>query len=154
MADDIVKLALAVALQRGLARQVRNRNHPAESGFRTVLPDRDQSIWPVESASHDLDTGAVEAAEAQRRAAIPAKVALGDRGRAERGRLAAGPGEIALSDLGKRGKRRASGFLAHPAMADADLGRRRRQRKADRAALAAAGQNGFCNLSHAPTTSR
>ena len=95
MADDIVKLALAVALQRGLARQVRNRNHPAESGFRTVLPDRDQSIWPVESASHDLDTGAVEAAEAQRRAAIPAKVALGDRGRAERGRLAAGPGEIA-----------------------------------------------------------
>ena len=70
MADDAAELVLAVVLERGLAGQVRNRDHPAEPGFGAVLPDRDQTIRPVEGAGHDLDAGAVDAAKTQRRAAV------------------------------------------------------------------------------------
>ena len=75
-------------------------------------------------AGHDLDPGAADPAEAQGRAAGGAEIALGDRGGLERRRLAAGPGEIFVLDVGERGERRARCLLAHPAMADADLGRR------------------------------
>ena len=51
--------------------------------------------------------------------------------------------EIAAVDVGEGGERRAGRLLAHPAMTDADFHRRRRQRKANGAALAAAGQNGL-----------
>src|SRR5580692_3664823 len=122
MADDAVQLVLAVALQRGLAWKVRYRNHPAEPGLGPILPDRDQPVRPVEGASHDLDTRTVDAAEAEWCAAVPAKIAFGDRRRAERGRLASGPGKVALFDLGERGERRSGCLLTHAAMADADLG--------------------------------
>src|ERR1700728_4190628 len=148
MVDDAAQLLLAVVLQRGLAWQVRDRDHPAEPGFSAILPDRDQPVRPVESASHDLDAGAVDAAETEGRAAIPAKIAFGNRGRAECGRFAARPGEVVLFDLGKRGEWRAGCLLTHAAMADADLGRRCRQREADCAALAPTGQNGISRRSH------
>ena len=89
-----------------------------------ILLRRHHPVGPVERAGHDLDPGAVDAAIAQRRAAGGAEIALGDGGGAERGRLAAGPGEILVLDVGEGGERRAGRLLAHPAMADADLGRR------------------------------
>src|SRR6202011_5093732 len=96
MADDAVKLVLSIVLQRGLARQVGDRHHPAEPGFGTELLDRHQPVRPVEGAGHNLDPRTVDVAEAEWGAAIPAKIALGGRGRSKHGRLAAGPGEISL----------------------------------------------------------
>src|ERR1700722_2264390 len=149
MTNDTAQLLLAIILQRSLAAQVRDCDHPAKPGFGAILPDRDQAIRSVEGAGHDLDAGAVDAAETQGRAAIPAKIALGDGGGAERGRLATGPGEIAFFEFGEGREGRARGLLAHPAMADADLAGWCRQGKADRAALAPTGQNGLCHRGHA-----
>src|SRR5664279_6570335 len=126
VADDAAKLLRPVILQRGLARQVGDADHPAEPGFGAELLGRHYQVRPVEGAGHDLDSGTVEAAKTQRRAAIPAEIALGDRGGTERGRLAPGPGEIGVIDVGERGERRAGSLLAHPAMTDADFYRRPR----------------------------
>src|SRR6266566_7988476 len=143
VADDATKLVRAVVLQRGLARQIGDADHPAEPGFGAELLGRYHPVRPVEGAGHDLDPLAVDAAGAERGAAIPAKIALGDGGGAERGWLAAGPGEVLAVNVGERRKWRAGRLLAHPAMTDADFHRRRRHRKTDGAALAAAGQDGF-----------
>src|SRR5260370_39010482 len=154
VADDAMKLVGTVVLQRGLARQVGDAHHPAEPGFGAELLGRNHPVGTVECAGHDLDPGAVDAAKAERRTALFAVIALGDGGGAERSWLAAGPAEIAAVDIGEGGERRAGRFLAHPAMTDADLYRRRRQRKANGAALAAAGQNGFRRRSHVHSVSR
>src|SRR5882757_9973492 len=69
VADDAAKLLRTVILQRGLARKVGNADHPAEPGFDAELPGGDDPVRPIERAGHDLDSGAVDAAEAQRRAA-------------------------------------------------------------------------------------
>src|ERR1700730_2557057 len=122
VADDTAELFRAVILQRGLARQIGDADHPAEPGFGAILPGGDDLVGPVEGAGHDLDPGAVDAAEAQWRAAGGAESALRDRGGFERCRLATGPGEIGMFDVGEGGERCARGLLAHPAMADADLG--------------------------------
>src|ERR1700693_944382 len=121
VADDAVMLVRSIILQRGLAREIGDRNHPAKPGFAAELLDRDHSVRAVERTGHDLDPGAVDAAKAQGRAASGAEIALCDRGGAERRRLAAGPGEIAAFDVGERRERRAGRFLAHPAMTNADL---------------------------------
>src|SRR5882672_3025491 len=144
VADDAAKLVRAVILQGGLARHVGDRHHPAEPGFGAELLSRYQLVGAVERAGHDLDSRAADAAKAQRRAAIPAKIALGERRGLECSWLAAGPGEIAAVDVSEGREWRAGRLLAHPAMTDADFHRRRRQRKANGAALAAAGQNGLC----------
>src|SRR6266446_1466994 len=154
VADDAGKLFRAVVLQRGLARQIGDADHPAEPGFGAELLGRYHPVRPVERTGHDLDPRAVDAAEAERRAAIPAEIALGDGGGAERGRFAAGPGEVAAVNVREGCKWRAGGLLAHPAMTDADFHRRCRHRKADGAALAAAGQDGFRRRIHAPSVSR
>src|SRR5258707_3712989 len=154
VAEDATKLVRAVVLQRGLARQIGDADHPAEPGFGAELLGRYHPVRPVEGTGHDLDPRAIDAAEAERGAAIPAKIAFGDGGGAERGRLPAGPGEVLAVDVGKRRKWRAGGLLAHPAMTDADFHRRRRHRKADGAAFAAAGQDGFRSRTHAPSVSR
>src|SRR5258707_3283103 len=86
VADDATKLVRPVVLQRGLARQVGDADHPAEPGFGAELLGWYHPVRPVEGAGHDLDPRAVDAAEAERGAAIPAEIALGDRGGAERGR--------------------------------------------------------------------
>src|SRR6516225_3055752 len=78
VADDGCHLFRPVVLQRGLARHVRDPNHPAEPRFRAILSRRDHPVRPVEGAGHDLDPLPVDAAEAQRRAAIPAEIAFGD----------------------------------------------------------------------------
>src|SRR5258707_484454 len=153
-ADDAVKLLRPVILHRGLAWQVGDAHDPAEPGFGAELLGRYHPVWPVERAGHDLDPRAVDAAKAERCAAGGAEIALGDGGGAERGRLAAGPGEIAAVNVGEGCERRAGRLLAHPAMTDADLHRRRRYRKANRAALAAAGQNGFGRRGHVHSISR
>src|SRR5450631_2448354 len=101
VADDAMKLVGTIVLQRGLAWQVGDGHHPAEPGFGAELLGRHHPVRAVERAGHDLDSGAVDAAKAERGAAIPAEVALGDRGGAERGRLAAGPGEIRALDVGE-----------------------------------------------------
>src|SRR5215469_3087145 len=80
VAGDGGHLLRAVVLYRGLARQIRNADDPAEPGFRAILPRRDHVVRPVESAGHDLDAWAVDATEAQGRAAVRAEIALGDRG--------------------------------------------------------------------------
>src|SRR5713226_4231455 len=139
VADDAVKLVRAVVLQRGLARHVGDRHHPAKPGFGAELLGRYHPVRTVERAGHDLDPGAVDTAKAERRATGGAKIAFGNGGGTECGRLAAGPGEIAAVDVGEGGERRAGRLLAHPAMTDADLYWRRRQRKANGAALATAG---------------
>ena len=144
VADDAAKLVRTVILQRGLARHVGDRHHPAEPGFGAELLGRYQLVGAVERAGHDLDPRTIDAAKAQRRAAIPAEITLGKGRGAERGRLAPGPGEIAAVDVSEGRERRAGRLLAHPAMTDADFHRRRRQRKANGAALTAAGQNGLC----------
>src|SRR5450432_3641891 len=148
VADDAAQLVRTVVLQGGLARHVRDRYHPAEPGFGAELLGRYHPVRAVERAGHDLDPRPVDAAKAQRGAAIPAEIAHRDGRGAERGRLAAGPGEIAIFNVGEGRERRAGRLLAHPAMTDADLHRRRRHRKANRAALAAAGQNGFGRRCH------
>src|SRR5579863_1746185 len=153
VADDGPKLLGTVVLHGRLARQIGDRHHPTEAGFAAILLDRHHPVRPVEGAGHDLDPGTIDPAEAERRAAIPAKVALGDRGGTECGRLAAGPGEIAFFDVGEGGKWRAGGFLAHPAMADTHFPGRRGERKANGAALATAGQNGFCSRGHGVSAS-
>src|SRR4051794_7924692 len=79
VARDARHLVRSVILQRGLARKVRDPDHPAEPGLRSVLPGRHQSVGPIEGAGQDLDAGAIDAAEAQGRAAVLAEVALGDR---------------------------------------------------------------------------
>src|SRR6267154_3481915 len=129
-ADDAVQLLRPVILHRGLAWQVGDAHHPAEPGFGAELLGRYHPVWPVERAGHDLDPRAVDAAKAERRAAIGAKIAHRDGGGPERGWLAAGPGEIAALNVSEGRERRAGRFLAHPAVTDADLHRRRRHRKA------------------------
>src|SRR3954451_7611894 len=131
------QLFRTVILYGRLARQVGDAENPAEPGFGSILPGRNQPVGTVEGAGHDLDPGTVDAAEAQGRAAIPAEVTLGDRRGFERSRLAAGPAKVRMLDIGKGSERRARGFLAHPAMTDRDLGRSAGHCKADRAALAA-----------------
>src|SRR5258708_21558785 len=91
VADDAVELVRTVILQRGLARQVGDADHPAEPGFGAELLGRYHPVRAVEPAGHDLDARPVDAAKAQRRAAGGAEIALGDGGGAERGWLAAGP---------------------------------------------------------------
>src|SRR6202011_4647292 len=115
-ADDAVNPVRAVVLQRGLARQIGDATHPAEPGFGAELLGRYHPVGAVEGAGHDLDPRAVDAAKAERRAAIGAEIALGDGGGAERGGLAAGPGEIAAVNVGERRERCARRLLAHPAM--------------------------------------
>ncbi len=137
-----------VILLRGLAWQVGDADHPAEAGFGSVLPRRHQPVGTVEGAGHDLDPVAVDAAKTQRRAAGGAIAAIGDRGGAEERRLSLGPSEIRPVDVGEGGERRAARLLAHPAVADRDPVRGCRDRKADRAALAAAGENGFARVGH------
>src|ERR1700687_1549875 len=154
VADDAMKLVRTVVLQRGLTRQVGHSHYPAEPGLGAELLSRYHPVGAVERSGHDLDPGAVDAAKAERRTALFAVIALGDGGGTERGRLAAGPGEIGAGDIGERGGTRAGRLLAHTAMTDADLYRRRRQRKANGAALAAAGQNGFRRRCHVHSVSR
>src|ERR1700704_3481019 len=121
VADDAVKLVRTVILQRGLTWHVGDRHHPAEPGFGGELLGRPHAVRAVERAGHDLDPRAVDAAKAQRRAAIGAKIAHRDGGGPERGWLAAGPGEIATLNVSEGRERRAGRFLAHPAATDADL---------------------------------
>ena len=122
--DDFAELFRAVILQRGLARQIGDADHPAEPGFGSILPGGYHPVGVVECAGHDLDPGTADTAKTQRRAAGGTEIPLGDRGRFERGRLAAGPGEIGALDVGERGEGRARCLLAHPAVTDADLCRR------------------------------
>src|SRR5947209_5456237 len=154
VADDSAKLIRTVVLQRRLARQVGDPYHPSKPGFAAELLGRHHPVRAVECAGHDLDSRTVEAAEAQRCAAVGAEIALGDGGGAERGGLAAGPGEIVAVDIGKGSERGAGCLLTHPAMANADLYRGCRKRKANGAALAAAGQNNVCRRSHAHSIRR
>src|SRR4051812_23251793 len=100
VADDAAELVRAVILHGRLARQVGDADYPAEPGFGSILPGWNQPVGAVEGAGHDLDPGAVDAAETQRRAAIPAEVAHGDGGGFERRRLAAGPAKICMFDIG------------------------------------------------------
>src|SRR6266700_7130867 len=99
VADDGSELFRAVILYRGLAWQVGDADHPAEPGFGAKLPRRHQPVGAIESPRHDLDFRTADAAEAQRRAAVGAKVTLGDGRGLERRRLAAGPAEIRLFDV-------------------------------------------------------
>src|SRR6266851_1942054 len=101
VADDAVQLVRSIILQRGVARHVGDRYHPAEPGFGAELLGRHHPVGAVERAGHDLDPWAVDAAKAERGAAIPAEMALGDGRGAERGRLAASPGEIAIFNVGE-----------------------------------------------------
>src|ERR1700689_3996171 len=121
--DDAARFVRTVVLQRGLARKVGNADPPAEPGFGAELLGRHNPVGPVERAGHDLDSGAVDAAKAQRRAAVGAKIALGDRGGTERSGLAAGPGKIRALNVGEGRERRAGRLLAHPAVTDTDLPR-------------------------------
>src|SRR6478735_3530039 len=107
VADDGPKLLGPVILQRGLARQVGDADHPAEPGFGAILPRRYQPVGAVEGPGHDLDPRAIDAAEAQRRAAVGAEIAHRNRGGFERRRLAAGPAEVLVLDIGKGGEWRA-----------------------------------------------
>src|SRR5260221_6735826 len=95
VADDAAELVRPVILHGGLARQIGDADHPAEPGFGSILPGRYDLVRPVEGAGHDLDPRAADAAEAQRRAALGAKIPLGDRRGFERRRPAAGPAGIA-----------------------------------------------------------
>ena len=64
VADDAVKLVRAVVLQRGLARHVGDRHHPAEPGFGAELLGRYQLVGAVERTGHDLDPRTIDAAKA------------------------------------------------------------------------------------------
>src|ERR1700676_1563081 len=97
VAHDAAQLLRTIVLQRGLARQVGDPPPPAEPGFGAVLHHWHQPVRPVEGAGHDLDARTVDVAEAERGAAILAKIALGGGGRSKCGRLPAGPGEISFS---------------------------------------------------------
>src|ERR1700687_4323068 len=59
VADAAVKLFRTVILQRGLARQVGDADHPAEPGFGGELLGRNQPGRPVKGAGHDLDSWGV-----------------------------------------------------------------------------------------------
>src|SRR5437763_9705168 len=111
MADDGCHLLRSVVLLRGLARQVGDTYDPAEPGFGSILPCRYHVIRAVEGAGHDLDTRAVDAAEAERRAAGRAEIAHCDRGGLERRRRALGPCKVGFLDVGIGGERRASRLL-------------------------------------------
>src|SRR5260370_39313162 len=154
VADDAMNLVRTVILQWGLAGQVGDAYDPAEPGFGSKLLGRRHHVRAVECPGHDLDPRAVDATEAERRAAIPAEIAFGDGGGAERGGLAAGPGEIAEVNVGEGREWRAGRLLAHPAMTDADIYRGRRQRKANGAALAGPGRNGVRRRCHAHPSCR
>src|ERR1041385_4931548 len=121
VADDLAHHFRAVALQRGLARQVDDGADPAEPRLGSVLQGWYHPVGPVEGAGHDLDFGAADAAEAQGRAAGGAEIAHRDRRRLVCRRLAAGPGKKLGPKPRKGGERRAARLLTHPAMADADL---------------------------------
>src|SRR5215210_1526654 len=77
VADDVLELIPTIVLQGSLARQVGNPNHPAKSGLTAELLRRHHPVRAVEGAGHDLDLGPFDAAEAERRTALGAKVALG-----------------------------------------------------------------------------
>src|ERR1700680_3912369 len=57
MAGNATELLRTIVLQRGLARQVGDRHHPAEAGFGTELLDRHQPGRPVESGGCGLESG-------------------------------------------------------------------------------------------------
>src|SRR4051812_30791888 len=101
MADDARHLLRSVVLLRGLARQIGDRDYPAEPGFRAELPRRHDAVGPVESPGHDLDPRSIDAAEAERRAASRTEVTVSDGGRAERSRLAARPYEMIAIHVGE-----------------------------------------------------
>src|SRR2546423_1602616 len=64
VADDAAKLFRTVVLQRGLAGQVGDADHPAEPGFGAELLGRHHPVRAVEGAGHDLDPGSADAAKA------------------------------------------------------------------------------------------
>src|ERR1700737_1267235 len=67
VADDAVQLVRTVILQRGLARQVGDADHPAEPGFGAELLGRYHPVGAVERAGHDLDPRAVHAGKGEGR---------------------------------------------------------------------------------------
>src|SRR5437588_5941575 len=78
VADDGAELLGAVILQRGLARQIGDADHPAEARFGAILPRRHQPVGAIEGPRHDLDFWAADAAEAQGCAAVGAEIAHRD----------------------------------------------------------------------------
>src|SRR5437667_10120714 len=58
-------LLRSVILQRGLAWQVGDADHPAEPGFGAKLPRRHQPVGAIESPGHDLDFRTADTAETQ-----------------------------------------------------------------------------------------
>ena len=78
VADDPLKLLRAIILQRGLARQIGDPDYPPETGFGAELLCRYHPVRTIKGARHDLDSGTVNAAEAEGRATLVAEVTLGD----------------------------------------------------------------------------
>src|SRR4029077_6907085 len=50
VADDPAELFRTIILQRGLARQIGDCDHPAESGFGAVLRRRNHPVGPIEGS--------------------------------------------------------------------------------------------------------
>src|SRR5581483_6048163 len=128
-----------VGLRGFLARQVRVDLEPWQLALDAVLDDRHGILRTIEAADGDVDALGVVVGEGQRRAALFAEAALGDRRRGEQARPAFRPLELVLGHAGERREHVAHRALAHAAMAQMYFLERRVRRVADCAALTAAG---------------
>ncbi len=154
VADDLSELFGSIVIDRRHARQGGDGRDPVEPGFCPELPGRNDHIRSVERPGHDLDLRSADRPKTEGRAAGRTEIALCNGRRAERRRRPACPGKSLMRDIGQGRERRAGRFLAHPAMADADAGRRRGQCEADGATLAAASQNGVRRRCHGQSINR
>jgi hypothetical protein len=142
VADDAAKLVGPVVLQRGLARRLAT---PTTQPSRDSVPNCRVGITRSGRSKAPVMISIRGPSMRRKLSGVP-QSAQKSRSAIEEERNAAGLPRVQAKspvNVGKRRKRRAGGLLAHPAMTDADFDRQRRHRKADGAALAAAGQKGL-----------
>src|SRR5882757_970782 len=154
VADDAVKLFGTGNFKRASAGQIGNPADPSQMGLGSRGVGRDDEVRPVEAAGGEFNQVSADRPIAERRSTGSAKIALGDRRRAEGCRFAACPREIPELDVGQRYEWAANRFLTHPAVAQAYFDRGRIYREPNGAALTAAGQNSLSVRCHAHSIRR
>src|SRR5262245_15578499 len=90
---------------RRLGRQRGDPVEPADAALPPVMADGRDVLWMVEAAERDRNGVRIVIAEAQRRSAARAEVAMGERGAGETRGCPPRPGEAAASNRGERGER-------------------------------------------------
>src|SRR5262249_52035312 len=147
-----------LVLQPGIARRTRQRVnavYPGHLALDSELPGRRRRFRIIEAVDGDTDIARAFAGVGRWRAAILAEAALGRVRALESRRRTTGPAEVCDLAPCETHERLTGGLLAHPAIADARVGRLFQPFIAQRAALASAGQFGArCHWQQPPFVRR